>query len=569
MQRPNKHAWLKWVAGGIALVLVIVATLVAVALRRVEPILRALIVERLEAHFHSRVGLAGFHVSLLHGLSAEGDGLRIWPPSSAPAGTGGPPSSGPAAPLSAPLIQIDDFRFRAPLHYKSGQPIRISAVRINGLTIDISPGTHLAHAPEPTSESTPQPPASSTDILPQFEIDSIDCANARLILETAKPGKLPLEFAIKTVKLTHITPDTPVKFEAVLINPRPKGTVTTKGSVGPWVVNDPGLSPIAGDYRFDHADLSTFRGIAGILSSTGHYQGALRDLTVDGQTNTPDFRLTNFESPLPLRTRFHAHVDGTNGDTWLDPVDATLGRSHLTTAGQIVGVADHPGPQYGSARPRGRGHDIALTINVDRGRIEDFLRLATRSGDPLLTGDLQMKAKLDIPPGAAPVHLRMRLKGNFLLDGAQFASAKIQDRIGELSLRGQGKPKQAKSTQASDVRSTMQGDFTMAAGVITLPNLVYTVPGAEIDLKGAYAIEGGALNFAGTAKMQATVSQMVGGFVGALLKPADRFFKANGAGTEVPIRITGSRQDPQFAVDFKRIKHTTPQTPGQPASPGP
>jgi len=34
--------------------------------------------------------------------------------------------------------------------------------------------------------------------------------------------------------------------------------------------------------------------------------------------------------------------------------------------------------------------------------------------------------------------------------------------------------------------------------------------------------------------MEATVSKMVGGWKGLLLKPADRFFKKNGAGTEVP-----------------------------------
>ena len=47
----------------------------------------------------------------------------------------------------------------------------------------------------------------------------------------------------------------------------------------------------------------------------------------------------------------------------------------------------------------------------------------------------------------------------------------------------------------------------MAGGVITLPTLEYTVPGAIIDLKGTYGVERGALNFAGFAKMQATVSE--------------------------------------------------------------
>jgi AsmA-like C-terminal region len=550
MARGGKPTWLKWVAGAVALVVILVAALLTVAMRRAEPILRGLIVDRLEARFHARVELAAFHVSVLHGLTAEGKGLRIWPPGTAPDAPSGAAPLKPAVPLppTPPLIQVDSFRFHAPLHYKSGLPIRISMVRITGFTIDIPPHSRLAPAARPTPESFQQPPAPATGILPKFEIDNINCSNGSLILETDKPGRLPLEFAFKTVKLSHVSPDRAVEFDAVMTNPRPKGTVTTKGSFGPWIVEDPGLSPIAGNYRFEHADLSTFRGIAGILSSTGDYQGTLRDMIVDGETHTPDFRLTDFGSPLPLRTHFRAQVDGTNGDTWLEPVDANLGGSHLTAVGQIVGVtfvSTEP-----ARRERPHGHDIDLTVDVNRGRIEDFLRLVTRNGEPILTGALKMKTTLDIPPGAAPVHLRMGLKGRFQLDDAKFASATIQQRIAELSLRGQGRPKEAKHPDNTDVLSTMRGDFAMAAGVVTLPNLIYTVPGAEIDLKGDYNIEGGALNFDGNAKLQATVSQMVGGFVGKLLKPADRFFKHDGAGTEVPIHITGTRQDPHFAVSF-------------------
>jgi len=82
-------------------------------------------------------------------------------------------------------------------------------------------------------------------------------------------------------------------------------------------------------------------------------------------------------------------------------------------------------------------------------------------------------------------------------------------------------------------------------------------------VKGTYGVEDGALDFAGTAQLLATVSELVGGWKGLLLKPADRFFKKNGAGTEVPIRVSGTRQDPKFGVDLGRMKRTSPETPGQ------
>ena len=175
---------------------------------------------------------------------------------------------------------------------------------------------------------------------------------------------------------------------------------------------------------------------------------------MDGDTDTPDFRLTHFGNSLPLHTRFHARVDGTDGDTWLEPVDAMLGRSHFTAKGEIVRVAE---PVEGA--PRENGHDIALDVDVDRARIEDFLRLASRTPVQLLTGDVKVKAALHIPPGLEPVIERMTLDGDFHLEGARFTSPQVQDRIEELSLRGRGLRKEIKTTDPASVRSEMEGRF--------------------------------------------------------------------------------------------------------------
>jgi hypothetical protein len=103
----------------------------------------------------------------------------------------------------------------------------------------------------------------------------------------------------------------------------------------------------------------------------------------------------------------------------------------------------------------------------------------------------------------------------------------------------------------------------MAGGVVTLPALTYIVPGAAIQLKGTYGIEGGALHFDGSAKMDASVSKMVGGWKGLLLTPADRFFKKEGAGTELPIHIEGTRDEPKFTIDFGHMKASFPPRPAE------
>jgi hypothetical protein len=542
----RRHRWLVWTGGTLLMLLIAAGVAISVALRRAEPFLRARLVAELQRRFHARVELDAFRVSLVNGLWAEGEGLRIWPSATA---TG-------AIPVP-PLIRLAQFRFHAPLHYEPGKPIHISLVELKGLEVDVPPKMHLGH-PGGGSPGA----ASGGGGLVQFSVDTIDCTNARLAMETGNPGKPPLVFAIAHLKLTDVGEGrSGMGFDAELTNPRPQGTIFTRGRFGPWMVDDPGETPIAASYRFEHANLASFKGIAGLLSSTGNFAGTLRDLEVDGDTDTPDFRLNTGGGAMHLRTHFHAEVDGTNGDTYLKSVDATLGQSHLTARGEVMGVAAVSAQNGLPARPG--GHDIALKVNVDRGRIEDFLRLAAR-GEPLLTGTLKMRTSLGVPPGKDPVADRLQLKGNFLLADAEFNSANLQKRIDELSMRGQGKPQDAKSPAASGIRSSMQSDFKMVNGVITLPNLQYTVPGAEIDLSGTYGVNGGELDFKGTARMQATVSQMVGGWKGLLLSPLDRFFKKDGAGTAVPVVIGGTRKQPQFTVDFGRLKKTVPQRPGAP-----
>ena len=547
----RRHRVLKWALGAALLVLVALGVGVSIAFKKAEPLLRAAIVKELAEHFHARVELDSFHVSLVDGLWAEGKGLRIWPPAEAE-GVAAPGTAGSSGP--GPLIKIDEFRFHTPLRLKPGEPIRIAVVELKGLAVDLPPKSHFTHRALAT------PAAGHGSAFLRFEVESIQCTDAHLTIETDKPGKLPLEFAIAHVHLTGVGAGGAMRFDAELTNPKPVGTILTAGTVGPWAVSDPGETPLNGSYRFEHADLGVFKGIAGILESTGRYGGVLRDLTVDGETDTPDFRLTKFGTALSLHTEFHAHVDGTNGDTWLEPVHATLGQSEFVAEGKVVrvpaGVAAN-----GAATPG--GHEIALNVTVNGGRMEDFLRLTSKNGMPLLIGRLTLKTTLEIPPGTAAVDERMRLKGSFTLDDAQFTSAKIQSRVDELSLRGQGRPKEARNGEGGEVRSTIASDFTMANAVIALPDLKFTVPGAEIDLNGTYGMKGGALNFTGTAKTQATVSELVGGWKGELLKPVDRFFKKDGAGTEVPVHVNGTREEPQFGVDLGRTKHTEVEIPGQ------
>lgn len=583
----RRNRWIWWVSGAAFVFLAVAAILLTIVARRFEPYVRARIVEGLEQRFHARVELADFHIHVQHGqeaqwgLWARGRGLRIWPPHRA----GGDPALDTAL-QSKPLIDLGEFSFHVPLRYEMTQHLRIAEVRLKNLVIQVPPRSerNKLSAPHSATGVASQAESARPGALAFITVDRVICDGGDITLETDKPNRVPLDFPITQLRLRNLAIGRPMEFEAELTNPRPRGTVHTSGTFGPWDVDDPGESPVNGKYQFDHADLSTFNGIAGILASTGNYGGTLQQLQVDGEADVPDFRLSGFGNPLALKTKFHARVDATNGDTWLEPVDATLGRSHFTTQGKVVRVLPGPLREAAENRALGKpaagktvlegpvaitpeviakfGHLIDLKVSVDRGYLEDFMRLVSRSPSPLLIGPVTAQANLHIPPGQEPVHMRLKLDGHFKLEDARFTDPKVQDKVEELSLRGQGHPGAMKHTDADTIHSAMESDFHLEHGVVTLPDLKYEVPGADIEIHGDFAFDG-RVKFEGTARMEATVSQMVGGWKGFLLKPVDRFFRKDGAGALIPIHIRGTRDAPEFGVDFSRLKETSPQKPGE------
>ena len=287
--------------------------------------------------------------------------------------------------------------------------------------------------------------------------------------------------------------------------------------------------------------MSTIKGIGGILSSTGEYEGTLGNIVVDGETSTPDFRISISGHPVPLHTDFHAIVDGTSGDTYLEPVKAKIISSSLVAKGSIVRVKDP------------NGHRIVLDVTVNPARIEDLLRLGVRTDPPVMTGAAQLQTKFDLAPGEASVSDRLKLSGTFHISGAHFSNEKVQDKVDAMSLRSQGRPKEARP-DAADVFSEMDGSFRLADGLLSFSKLHYQIPGTNVDLTGKYSLDGNQFDFHGTARMDAKLSQMTTGWKSVLLKPVDPFFSKHGAGTELPVKVTGTKSEPHFGLDFGHKK---------------
>ncbi len=510
----------QWIAA-IALVLIVVLVAAAIAISRAEPTLRRAVIDTLSVRFKSKVELDALHVSLFKGLQVSGRGLRIF-------GDTDPNNHEPGV---QPIIAVAEFRFRMGILAFLHSPRRVDTVYVKGLQINLPPREHRDEM------RRVEPKSGNAKII----VGRFVCDDAQLIINTLKPGKLPLEFDIESLTMTTIRPGSPLRFEANLTNPKPVGHILSTGMFGPWQADSPRDTPVSGDYSFDHADLATIKGIGGILSSSGKYAGVLDKIAVDGATDTPDFRVATSGRPVPLHTDFHAIVDGTNGDTYLEPVKAKILDSWLVANGSVVKTKSPP------------GHDVQLSVIIEKGRIEDLLRLAVKTDPPTLTGSVRLNTKFNLPPGDLDVANRLKLDGNFEVSGAHFSNDKIQSRVDALSLRSRGKPKLAESSNSgdiSDISSDVKGEFSLADGLISFSQLQFHIPGTQVDLTGTYSLDGNVFDFHGKARMDAKLSQMVTGWKAILLKPADPFFSKNGAGTELPVKITGTKSEPHFGADF-------------------
>jgi roadblock/LC7 domain-containing protein len=101
------------------------------------------------------------------------------------------------------------------------------------------------------------------------------------------------------------------------------------------------------------------------------------------------------------------------------------------------------------------------------------------------------------------------------------------------------------------VHSRMVGQFVMAHAKLMFSKLDYSLPGADVNLAGEYSLDGKQFEFEGKVRTKAELSQMVASrWKSWLLKPVDPFFRKNGAGTEIAVKISGTKSAPKFGLNF-------------------
>jgi hypothetical protein len=429
-------------------------------------------------------------------------------------------------PGTPPLITIERVRIEGTFFGLFTKHVK--RIRAEGMRILIPPRGSDEHF---------QAPQRST-----FVIDDLVADGATLEVASHEADKQPLKFSFHNFVLSDVGSDGPASFHARLSNPEPPGEITTAGKFGPWNTNDVGKTAVSGEYLFQQADLGVFQGIAGLLSSSGRFSGALDRVEVQGLTDTPRFTVTSSSHQVQLRTEFNAVVNSENGDTFLQRVVATFWKTTVWSEGSVVGT----GEQQGKA--------ASVDLAAKDGRIQDILLLFARSQRAPMAGIVSFHAKVSLLPGKRPFLQKVELQGDFGIDAGSFTKPDTQEGVNHLSKGARGEDDRHK-TEKDDydpetVLSDLKGHVLLKDGTARFSNLSFSVPGALAQMHGTYSLLTQKIDLHGTLKTDSEPSDATHGMKALMLKVLDPFFKKKHVGYIMPVKITGTYEHPSFGLDL-------------------
>jgi hypothetical protein len=196
------------------------------------------------------------------------------------------------------------------------------------------------------------------------------------------------------------------------------------------------------------------------------------------------------------------------------------------------------------------GRTVELDVVIDAGRLEDILRLAVKGPQPPMTGVMKLSTKLLLPPGDRDAIEKLRLDGNFSVARAEFTKPQVQDKMDAFSTKARG----VKDDTPDPVVSNFRGTFRTRDGTIHFSNVTFAMPGARVNVSGRFVMESEALDFRGTVRLDAKLSQLTTGVRSFFLRVVEGLFRHDDI-TVVPITIGGTAGKPKVGLDFgKAIK---------------
>jgi AsmA-like C-terminal region len=369
----------------------------------------------------------------------------------------------------------------------------------------------------------------------ETRIGKLVANGALLEIASSDKGHQPTFFQVHQFSLSDLGSEGPMRFATALTNPMPPGEIEASGEMGPWSSGDLGQTPISGKYSFRHAQLGALGGITGTLASDGKFAGQIRQMEVSGAVEVPDFQVRRSTHQVRLRTEFHARVNATNGDVFLQGVTANFGRTKVDAQGEVAS----------------RGHNgktAKLQLLIPRGRIQDVLLLFISDPRSPMTGSVAFRAGVSIPGGNRPFLHKVRLEGDFGVGNGQFTNDGTQVKLNKLSAQARGGSDKDQDDPATVV-SDLSGHVLLNDATATFEELKFRVPGALAKMHGTYNLESQRIDLHGILLMQQKLSNTTSGIKSFLLKPLEPFLKKNRrGGAKLAVSINGTYSHPHYSA---------------------
>jgi hypothetical protein len=395
----------------------------------------------------------------------------------------------------------------------------VPLVYVKGLRIVIPPvGSQANHQDFP--------PGSSMDFAgPDTPVERLHLHNAELDIQRINGGEF--RFPIRDLIILNLKRGNTITYSLDMDNAIPAGHIQSHGSFGPLNPKNLGETALSGEFTFSDVALRDIRGISGMLSSYGSFQGSIASIAAGATATAPDFavgrgRLT------PIAVSVHGTINGLNADVVLDNIEMKMGATTVEVKGRVVSLKKNA--------PKTADFDIG----VRDGRVEDLLGPFLHNKVPV-TGEIWLHSHAHLvpsEPGAGFLH-QLTLEGIFDIPAQQITNRTEEKSLSKFSERAQGKTADVKQDGTADVLSSLNGAVTIRDGIASTRRLTFGIPGAKTNLDGTFDLKNAAVHLAGNLEMQSDILHVTTGWKSFLLKPLIPFFKGKRAGAVIPIAITG------------------------------
>jgi len=394
---------------------------------------------------------------------------------------------------------------------------RISTIYADGLHVVIPPVGSRANKED-------FPPGSSSDF------EGPDTAIERLVTQGAMLDILRTDgrrysFPVRSLVVTHLEKSVSVEYKVDMQTPV-SGHILASGSFGPLLGGQLGQTHVTGQFTYEGVRLDGISELHGMLNSTGSFHGNLATIEAQAESIVSDFSV-NQGHTVRLTGTSTGSVNALNGDMLLHEVDIRTGDTEVRATGRIAG------------KPK----VTDLDVSVARGQAEDLLGPFIRTRAPVV-GPVRLRTHIHVAAAEHAEHFldRLVMNGVFEIPRERLTKASTEKSLTAFSGRAQGKSGSdgAAAAETQDVISSLAGAVVVSKGVAHASRLVFEVPGASIEVNGTFDLRNQTVDMLGDLRMQSDISHVTTGFKSFLLKPLAPFFRKQGLGAVVPVKVTGS-----------------------------